>query len=82
MIGDSDKFLVMGCDGVWEILTMDEICDTIDQRIRTAKPKNKNIASVIEEILDRAIAPDTTINIGCDNMSFIVIYLKNFNSNF
>ena len=69
-----DQFLVMGCDGIWEILTGDDICKIIDNRL-SANP-NAKCSEIAEEILDRGLAPDTSQGVGCDNMSCIVIQLK------
>jgi serine/threonine protein phosphatase PrpC len=57
LTGD-DEFIVMGCDGVWEILTGLEICQIVERRFRD-NPKVK-ASKVIEEILDRSLAPDTS----------------------
>lgn len=53
-----DEFIVMGCDGVWEILTGHEICTIVDDRFST--DKNIKVSQVVEEILDRSLAPDTS----------------------
>jgi serine/threonine protein phosphatase PrpC len=57
-LGPEDEFIVMGCDGVWEILTGMEICMIVNQRFKD-DPEIK-ISQVIEEILDRSLAPDTS----------------------
>jgi len=67
-----DHFMVIGCDGIWEIQTMEEICEIIENRMRTEK--DYEISDAIEEVLDRGLAPDTSLSIGCDNMSCIVVY--------
>lgn len=70
---DDDKFIVMGCDGVWEILTADEICQIADERLADRSVK---VSSVVEELLDRALAPETSQGSGCDNMSAIIIQFR------
>lgn len=67
-----DQFLVMGCDGVWEIMSEDEICQITESGLA----KGGNISETAELILDRGLAPDTSQGIGCDNMSSIVIVLN------
>merc|ERR1711957_953351 len=67
----AEQFLVMGCDGIWEILTMEEICQIAENGLN----KVSKITEVAEEILDRGLATDTSQGIGCDNMSAIVIKL-------
>jgi serine/threonine protein phosphatase PrpC len=71
---DLDHFLVIGCDGIWEIQTMDEICELIENRCRVNP--DAEISEAIEEMLDRGLAPDTTLSVGCDNMSAMVVFLR------
>jgi serine/threonine protein phosphatase PrpC len=68
------KFILMGCDGIWETLSADEICNLIDQRL-SANPAVK-LSSVVEELLDKLIAKETMEGVGCDNMSAILIQFK------
>jgi len=68
------RFLVIGCDGIWETMTAKEICQHIETRL-TSNPDVK-LTSVIEELLDRLIAKETMEGIGCDNMSCIVVQFK------
>lgn len=68
-----DQFIVMGCDGVWEILTDEEICKFIKDRMAT----EKTLSKICEELLDKCLAPDTTQGVGCDNMSAVIIAFKN-----
>lgn len=68
-----DSFIIMGCDGVWEILTAEEICSIIDNRLKTPSAK---LSDVMNEILDKALAPDTSMGTGCDNMSGCIIQFK------
>lgn len=70
-----DTFLVMGCDGIWEILSMEEICQVAEHGLTKAS----KITEVAEEILDKGLATDTSQGIGCDNMSAIVIKLHQKN---
>lgn len=72
----NDDFLCIGCDGIWEIQETGEIMELIENRIRTNK--DGKISDAIEEMLDRGLAPDTSLNTGCDNMSCIVVYIKDF----
>lgn len=69
------SFLLVGCDGIWETLSADEICKTVETRIN-AKAE-ANLVAICDEMLDRLIAKDTTEGTGCDNMSLIIIQFKN-----
>lgn len=71
-IKKEDEFLVMGCDGIWEILNDHEICEVVAAEFK----KNPTRLSVCAEtVLDKSLAPDTSNGVGCDNMSCIVIKL-------
>lgn len=72
-ITKQDQFLVMGCDGIWEIMTMEEICKVAENGIKST---NGNLVEVAGTILDKGLAPDTSNGVGCDNMSCIVIKLN------
>lgn len=67
----ADKYLLIGCDGVWETLTAKDIFSIADQRIKN-NPGVK-LSTVVEELLDRLVAKDTSEGVGCDNMSAVFI---------
>lgn len=67
------KFLLMGCDGIWETLTPEQICAKISTNL-AARPTK--LTSVLEELLDKLIAPDTSTCVGCDNMTSLLVVFK------
>lgn len=67
----NDKYLLLGCDGIWETLSTKDIFNIADQRIKN-NPDVK-LSVVVEELLDRLIAKETIEGVGCDNMSAILI---------
>ena len=73
-IQKDDHFLVMGCDGIWEIMTQEEICHIVANKCPPVL-NEKSLVKSCEEILDKGLAPDTSVGTGCDNMSVIVISL-------
>jgi len=70
-ITSDDEFLVLGCDGIWEIKSNKEIIDFIAQRLYKDK-----VSLAVEELLEAIVAPDTSTGLGCDNMTCIVVKLK------
>ena len=68
------KFLLIGCDGVWEMLSANDICLLIDSRM-SADPQVK-LSTVVEELLDKLIAKDTSEGVGCDNMSAVLVQFR------
>jgi len=71
-ISPDDEFLVIGCDGIWEIKSNQEIIDFIAARMS----KESKISAAVEDLLDAIVAPDTINGLGCDNMTCIVVSLK------
>jgi serine/threonine protein phosphatase PrpC len=67
-----DKFLVMGCDGVWELLNADDICRIVNNKVDDCD----DLTLLANEILDKGMAPSLGTGEGCDNMSCIVIKLN------
>lgn len=66
---DEDKFLVIGCDGVWERIGSQDCVNIVQEKI----DKGFGLGVVAEEILDRAISPKVTNGLGCDNMTIIIV---------
>jgi len=64
-----DGFLVMGCDGIWEIQTEEEICNIVEE----GQMRGFKMSEIVEEILDKGCAVNTESGSGCDNMSSIVV---------
>mmetsp|Transcript_673 Transcript_673/g.747 ORF Transcript_673/g.747 Transcript_673/m.747 type:complete len:301 (+) Transcript_673:60-962(+) len=67
-----DEFLVLGCDGIWETLSNQSISEFMAKRIA----EGMRLTKIVEEFLDKILAPDTSTGIGCDNMSCILVKLK------
>ena len=70
------QFVVMGCDGVYEIKTNQEIADLVYKEA-TGNPSAK-LTDVAATLLEAIISPDCmkTGGVGCDNMTCIVIKFK------
>jgi serine/threonine protein phosphatase PrpC len=61
----------MGCDGIWEkyVTNSQGMVDKIIQERRASK----DMQTVILELLDFLLAKDTAEEVGCDNMTGILI---------
>lgn len=62
----------MGCDGTWELLSTETICKEIEDMLQKDTP----IKDVVENMLDKMVAPDTSDGIGCDNLSLTIVRIK------
>jgi len=69
-----DEFVVLACDGIWDMMTNEECVSFIRERLRKRMP----LVEIVEEILDECLAenPKATQGLGSDNMTCIVILLK------
>ena len=65
-MSDTDEFLVLGCDGIWDVLTDDEAIDLVRDLTRLQHP------APAVAVRDIAFAAGST-----DNLSCVVLYLKN-----
>lgn len=68
-----DEFIVLACDGVWDVKTNQEVIDFIRSRLR----QGKAIPQILEALLDDCIAdnPKETNGLGGDNMTCIIVKL-------
>eukprot|EP00744_Colponema_vietnamica_P001408 GILI01002328.1.p1 GENE.GILI01002328.1~~GILI01002328.1.p1 ORF type:complete len:338 (+),score=109.19 GILI01002328.1:70-1083(+) len=71
---DKDEFLVLACDGVWDVMTNQEVCDFVRERLN----RGMKVSSIVNEIFDRCISPDpsATTGVGCDNMTCVIVVFK------
>uniref|UniRef100_A0A8C9XRX4 Protein phosphatase 1G n=1 Tax=Sander lucioperca TaxID=283035 RepID=A0A8C9XRX4_SANLU len=72
--GDHD-FMVIACDGIWNVLSSQEVVDFISERINKPDENGKVrvLSCIVEELLDHCLAPDTSGDgTGCDNMTCII----------
>lgn len=69
-----DEFLIIACDGIWDVLKSQEVVDFTRRLIADGKPLHE----ICEDMLDKCCAPDSDWGgVGCDNMTFMVIALLN-----
>ncbi|GAA5868498.1 hypothetical protein JCM3774_005398 [Rhodotorula dairenensis] len=67
-----DEFVVIACDGIWDVLTSQQVIDFV----RLAVSEGKSLQTICEEMLDRCLAPDSDWGgVGCDNMTMMVVAL-------
>lgn len=61
---DCDEFLVLACDGVWDVMTNEDICDFICARMKLTD----NLETICNEVIDTCLYKGSR-----DNMSIIII---------
>eukprot|EP00927_Polykrikos_kofoidii_P041264 TRINITY_DN3518_c0_g2_i1.p1 TRINITY_DN3518_c0_g2~~TRINITY_DN3518_c0_g2_i1.p1 ORF type:complete len:652 (-),score=153.40 TRINITY_DN3518_c0_g2_i1:156-2051(-) len=82
---EEDEFIVIGCDGIWETLSNQEAVNFVRPRLleREDCSKPEVLSRTCAAICDRGLCPsmDATENPGfdghgCDNMTVVVVKLK------
>lgn len=84
---DDIEFIIMGCDGLWDCVEPQKLCENISQRIKTGPelPLSKIISDIFDQIISKTNNSKYIIDnyyiivpIGTDNMTCILIqFLKN-----
>ena len=62
-------FIIMGCDGIWEVKSNSDMVAWINARI-TREASNQ---AITEELLNELLSKDSSNQYGMDNMSAILI---------
>lgn len=66
----SHEFLVLACDGIWDVLTNQEVVEFVRSRIAGRMEPEE----ICEELMTRCLAPDCQMGgLGCDNMTVVLI---------
>ncbi|KAI8811858.1 phosphatase 2C-like domain-containing protein [Cladochytrium replicatum] len=70
---DADEFLILACDGIWDVLTSQEAVDFVSEAICM---HDGDLGLVCESLMNRCIADSADLSgIGCDNMTVVVVGL-------
>lgn len=77
-LNEDHDFMVIACDGIWNVLSSQEVVDFISERTKPDQTgKARALSSIVEELLDHCLAPDTSGDgTGCDNMTCIIVTFK------
>ena len=69
-----DKFIIMGCDGIWEKYVDD--CPGLVSLIKGLQGRFPKDQDVVEQLLEELIAKESKEGVGCDNMTAILIHFN------
>jgi protein phosphatase 1G len=73
-ISNKMDFIVMGCDGIWESHSCQQVVDWVGMQMQ----RKVKITKICEGFLDVCLSPNVerTMGRGCDNMSIILIDMR------
>lgn len=70
-----DHFLILACDGIWDVLTDQEACDFVISRLN----RKRSLESIATDLCDYCLADSADgSGEGCDNMTAMIVLLKDF----
>jgi protein phosphatase 1G len=69
-----DEFIVIACDGIWDVKSSQEVCTFVRARLR----KGLELTHIIRQLFGSCLSPNpkTTGGLGCDNMTCVIVLLK------
>ncbi|XP_032226547.2 probable protein phosphatase 2C 3 isoform X2 [Nematostella vectensis] len=71
---EADEFMVIACDGIWNVKNSQEVVDFVKQEMKNGE---ENLSSICEKLFDACLAPDTSGDgAGCDNMTCVIVSFK------
>ncbi|GMH40531.1 hypothetical protein BSKO_08435 [Bryopsis sp. KO-2023] len=69
-LSEEDKFFVLACDGVWDVMDNQQVVEFV----ATRHEQGKKYSEIGAELLNECLAPDPklTRGVGCDNMTILI----------
>lgn len=65
---DEDSFAVLACDGIWDVMSNEQVVEFI----RVRRDQGEGLGKIAEELMDKCLSSEP-FGIGCDNMSVIIV---------
>lgn len=78
-LDDDIDFIIMGCDGIWESKSNEEMVKWVYDELKWQKKDGEiDLEAIVKKLLKTTVANDVASSngIGCDNMTCILIRFK------
>eukprot|EP00930_Biecheleria_cincta_P023201 TRINITY_DN1679_c0_g1_i1.p1 TRINITY_DN1679_c0_g1~~TRINITY_DN1679_c0_g1_i1.p1 ORF type:complete len:411 (-),score=89.17 TRINITY_DN1679_c0_g1_i1:145-1377(-) len=73
-----DDFLVVACDGIWDVLSSQEVVDRVQRNLPAMRAGELQPSDVVGQILDECLAADPikSLGKGTDNMTMLIVVFQ------
>eukprot|EP00756_Hemistasia_phaeocysticola_P006522 Hpha_TRINITY_DN13874_c0_g1::TRINITY_DN13874_c0_g1_i1::g.69841::m.69841/K14803/PTC2_3; protein phosphatase PTC2/3 len=74
---EDDEFIVLACDGIWDVLSNEAVVSFTKDRLRPESPTSSagDLALICEDLCMKSLAPQCS-GLGCDNMTVVLVQFK------
>ncbi|GLI65386.1 hypothetical protein VaNZ11_008941 [Volvox africanus] len=77
-LSPDDRFFILACDGVWDVMTNQDAVDFVGARLDQGLAPSQAACALLDACL--ASDPKEARGVGCDNMTVVVVQLQQNNT--
>lgn len=71
-LNERSEFLITACDGIWDCVEPQKLCEFVSREIK----RGKKLSKIIESIEDMVLSKTNNSPIGTDNMTCLILQFK------